>query len=525
MRITYYLFKSTVTSFNDVWKKAGAASKGDYTALTLKNTVPFESEAYLLANKPSDPEWWKYVSPHCETAAIPKIKNHSSSFILLLKSKGRIFAVTFGYGFTALERNLLESDFGLKVTLNSVNPKKLRSVQARNIDPTTVQKQLVVNQDSALSVFDVDFFQDLLAKMEGVPENKDFGTRVAGAEACYLISEVEFANLADKCSDLFEMYKKKKYQKDFKFVDQVRPVRDTVLIMALDAELIAAMKIGNAPGLAFALPDIGGYDLIHKYRVHFGNWNQTFDDLNAAEILAAYNKDHPGVSNHTEVSVRTLKDDDDHPLHSFSLRDCAVYQVKHKGKTYVFTLNQWYIVSENYAAAVDQQIAAIPVISKRSYLPSIGPKETEGDYNDRVAKSHGFAFMDKKNIKPDGASSAIEVCDLFSPGGEFVHVKRHTRSATLSHLLAQGSVSARLFVDDAGYRKSFRGKLPKKMQGLVDPTKVDFSRFSVVYAISAPPARSLPSDLPFFTKVNLLFHSRSVSRMGMKPKVYHIHEV
>lgn len=524
MRITYYLFKNTVKSFDDVWKEGADAPKGDYIALALKDNVPFEAEAYLLANKPSDPEWWKYVSPHFETASVPKIKNHSSSLILLLKSKGRIFAVTFGHGFTAIERSALESDFGLKVTLNSVNPKKLRSIQARNIDPTTVQKQLVVNQDSALSVFDVDFYQDLLAKMEGVPEDKNFGTRVAGAEACYLISDVEFTKLGDKCADLLEKYKKKEYQKNFKFVDQVRPVRDDALIVMLDAELAAAMKIGNAPGLAFALPDIGAYDLIHKYRVHLGRWNQTFDDLNAAEILEAYNKDHPGANNHAEISVRTLKDDD-HPLHSFSLRDCAVYQVKHKGKIYVFTLNQWYIVNETYAAAVDQQIAEISVISKRSFLPSIGPKETEGDYNDRAAKSHGFAFMDKKNIKPLGASSAIEVCDLFSTGGEFVHVKRHTRSATLSHLLAQGSVSARLFVDDAGYRKSFRGRLPKGMQGLVDLAKVDFGKFSVVYAISAPPARSLPGDLPFFTKVNLLFHCRSVSRMGMKPKVYHIHEV
>lgn len=136
-----------------------------------------------------------------------------------------------------------------------------------------------------------------------------------------------------------------------------------------------------------------------------------------------------------------------------------------------------------------------------------------------------MALMDKRVVRPAGATSTIEVCDLFSAKGEFVHVKKHTRSATLSHLLAQGSVSARLFVDDKGYRQTFRKALPAALRTLVDPDKVEPGKHSVVYAISAPASRAVPSQLPFFTKVNLLFHSRELQRMGLTPRLFHIHEV
>ncbi len=128
MRLTYYLFRKSVTSFDQVWRDSDGPPKSGYEKVTLRKTVPFEAEAYLQANNPTTPDWLSFVDPYCD---IPKIKrplNHSSSFVLLLKVKGRIFSATFGYGFAAIHRGKLEPDFGLKVTLNTVNPRKLLSL-------------------------------------------------------------------------------------------------------------------------------------------------------------------------------------------------------------------------------------------------------------------------------------------------------------------------------------------------------------------------------------------------------------
>ncbi|MGH9196866.1 MAG: DUF6119 family protein, partial [Acidimicrobiia bacterium] len=324
--------------------------------------------------------------------------------------------------------------------------------------------------------------------------------------------------------ELLKHYGSKTYAKHFPFVDQVRPIRDETLVATLNGKLAQAMRLGDTSALGFALPDIGGYERIHNYRAHRGHWKQVFEDLTASEILDAYNDEHSDADDHEDVRVEALTDDGT-VVDVFTLRECAVFQVSHKGQMYVLTLNKWYAVNPDYAKQVDAQVTQLPVISVRSFLPTLGKGISEGDYNEAAANAKGMVLMDKNLVRPAGPASAIEVCDLFSKKGAFVHVKKHTRSATLSHLLAQGTVSARLFVDDRGYRKTFRQALPAALRSLVDPDKVEASKHTVVYAISAPATKALPSQLPFFTKVNLLFHCREIQRMGMVARLFHIHEV
>lgn len=520
MRITYYLFKTSVKSFDEVWKDG--APKSGYEKLTLKPSIDYDAEAYLQADKPGTPDWLGLIRPH---AVLPKPEplNRSSSLVLLLKTDGRVFAVTFGHGFTAIARSKLEADFGLKVTLNTVNPKKLRSVQARNIDPTTVSKQLVVNQDSGLSVFDVDFYQDLLWKLEGIPEDKDFGKRVSGADACYLTAETDLPSLDDICSKLLKAYRSTRYSQHFSFIDQIRPIREDGLIATLEGKLLNALIAGDMDGLGFALPDISAYEKIDHYVAHRRRWASDFDDLNANAIISKFNAENAGATDHLDIQI-DARDDEGKDVHSFPVRECAVFQTTYKGKVYILTLGRWYAVSANYAAQVDEQLQHLNVIGQRGFLPDLVGRTTEGEYNEDAANGRNLILMDKNLVRPAGATSGIEVCDLFSADREFVHVKKHTRSATLSHLLAQGTVSARLFIDDRGYRESFRAALPRTARSLVDPDRVEAGRFSAVYAISAPRTYSMPDDLPFFTKVNLLFHCRELQRMGIEPKLFHIHE-
>jgi uncharacterized protein (TIGR04141 family) len=522
MRLTYYLFRRSVTSFNQVWRD-GDRPPADYQHVTLRETLPYEAEAYLLPNRPTTPDWWAFVEPFCRVDGDRRPLNRSSSFVLLVKAKDRIFAATFGHGFAALDRSALESDFGLKVALNSVDPGKLRSLQARNIDPTTVSRQVVVNRDAALSVFDVDFYQDLLSKIEGVPARTSFARRVAGADACYLTSDISLPNVARQCATLLRYYGSKHYAEAFPFVDQIRQVTSKDIKAALDARLAAAFQGRRYGTLAFALPDISEYERVRSYRVSRGRWSYDCDELDAQRIIAEYNAGHPGAIDQADVRISAL-DEAGEPVTEFTLRRCAVFEIKHRTRLFVLTLDQWYEVDAEYAALVDASVAKLHVRDHDRFLPSIRHGMSEGAYNERAARTHHLALLDKKLVRPAGPASAIEVCDLFSRNREFVHVKRHTRSATLSHLLAQGTVSARLFLDDQGYRQSFRNALPPRWRGLVGVRSVSPEMFTVVSAITAAPDLAIPGGLPFFTKVNLLFHCREIERMGMLVRVCHIPE-
>lgn len=127
-----------------------------------------------------------------------------------------------------------------------------------------------------------------------------------------------------------------------------------------------------------------------------------------------------------------------------------------------------------------------------------------------------------KNCAPIDGVSRIEVCDLLSTSGDFIHVKRKTRSATLSHLFQQGSISATLFYDHQPYRRFIRDQLPPKMRRLITVDGPTASKFRVVYAITAGKNKALPEDLPFFSKVAILYHDRIIRRMGFRVGLYHI---
>jgi uncharacterized protein (TIGR04141 family) len=51
--------------------------------------------------------------------------------------------------------------------------------------------------------------------------------------------------------------------------------------------------------------------------------------------------------------------------------------------------------------------------------------------------------LDGVLVKPEEATTPIEFCDLLSSNKGLIYIKKKTRSATLSHLFAQGTVAAR----------------------------------------------------------------------------------
>ena len=63
----------------------------------------------------------------------------------------------------------------------------------------------------------------------------------------------------------------------------------------------------------------------------------------------------------------------------------------------------------------------------------------------------------------------------------------------------------------------------RRMPRSSSPHNVELSKRSAVYAISAPASKAVPSGLPFFRKVNLLFHCRELERMRPSPRSF-IHE-
>ena len=91
----------------------------------------------------------------------------------------------------------------------------------------------------------------------------------------------------------------------------------------------------------------------------------------------------------------------------------------------------------------------------------------------------------------------------------------------MSHLFAQGKVSAECFISDEQFRKQV-AEIANSRFGtpIFDYTqKPSSDEYEVVYAIIDDKESNLVDKLPFFSKVNLMLTAQDLDRMHFKYSV------
>lgn len=516
MQLTFYLFDKSVKEFDSAIVPKKTLGADGFRQITLRENVPFEARAYFQRNKASRPKWLNFINQYCDLENEDRIRNTTNSFLLLIKVNKRIFAVTTGFGFTAINREVLERDFGLRVTLNAIDPEKIKNIDVRNIDLVTRQRRTLLNHDSPVAEFELNLDEDMVSLMGGVPKTKSVGKRIFGSDSLSLTDDISFADLEAKCRTLLSFSNKRTYQKHFDFIDRVKPVRDKTLVQLLDERLEEAVNARNKDKLTLAYPEIE-WEQIEKFKISYERKHTEVEDITLPAVYDFLDSLGLKKLDLSKLKIVGLDGSDNAVTRASSFKDYAVFETTASYGTFILSLRKWFKVEKNYLKLVTESVNSIKEISYTGYLPAIKPKEGEGEYNTRASKAvKGLVLLDKKNFRVPEGHSQIEICDLFSANRHMICVKKETKSATLSHLFSQGSVSATLFSDYLDYRKDFYKKVYKKLPKIFDPDAYKNSDFTVVYAISSDSAKPLAEALPFFSKVNLRNQRRTIERMGFK---------
>jgi len=529
MKLSFYLFNESVRDFSDAIKpEKTEGENAEFVSVSLKASVPFEGRAYFQKNRPTPPKWLDFIAPHIEVEDVESIQNQTNSFLLLVKVQDRIFAVTTGFGFAAIDRSRLETNFGLRVTLNGVDPVKIKSIEARNIDLVTRQTRTNLNRNSDLSEFDVEFDSELVNRIAGQPKDGAVGKKLAGADSLALTSDAEFDELGDKCTQLLNLYLSDNYKEAFGFIDNVKIIKNKAEIALLEQKLIEAIDRRVPDKLSLAEPTIENEENIEKYKIWYKRHAMEIEEISVASVFHFLNDNNLFSSSFNtpfdllhKVFIIGIDQGGNAVTKKHSLLEWAVFETQLNGDTYILSLRDWCKIARDFLKQIEQGIAAVKLWEHR--LPDMFLGEKEGDYNRRVAGTFDeFALFDKANAPIIGRSTA-EVCDLLRRDApHFVCVKKETRSSTLRHLFSQGSVSAELLNDRKEYRQFILDKLPKGWSPSFDLDNPDKPSIVFVYAVSTKAGRSLPQGLPFFSKVNLLHHKRIIERMGFQVRFYQI---
>lgn len=465
------------------------------------------------------------------TGSLQGVNSASASGVFVIKTSKRWFAVSFGYGRSLLDPAWIERQFGLKVGLNMVNPSQLRSMNTKTFDDLVVSKSTQSSKSSDLPAFGVDVYRDILRGVAGIPRDSNFASRLAGSDAVVIAKKAKAKDLPDICDRLLTEYQGQAYKANFSWIDQLSLVEDSVLELQLNDALVAALRVSDTSSTYMAAPENIDWEDVESFTLN-GTRAIEYEDLDLDLYLA---NQKPGAR--AQLSLEILKQRAVHVKYSRSQQTdklWSVYQTLISEQTlglqfYVLIEGRWFVVDKTLSDKVNTFFSSLPQTTK---LPAANPNETEPDFNLRVAREHPseYLHLDTKIVRPGGAASGIEFCDLLCSDGTIVHVKRKSRSATLSHLFAQGSVSATSLVTDPEFRTGVRAAITAnakpaelhKWLSLIPEAAdtVDATKFRVSYVVLTKPLTAGRQDwMPFFSKLNLLQHATQLLSMRYKVHV------
>jgi uncharacterized protein (TIGR04141 family) len=474
------------------------------------------------------PKWSTFLT--LSTAEKAKLNNATAYGLLFVQASNRWFALSFGMGHVKLDPDAFEQDFGLRVVLNTVDPDKLRSADIRTPDENTTSRRTQTARRSDQTAFSIDIERDIVRGLAGEPKDAGFAKRVAGSDALSLNKEMEVGDIPTICADTLTAFNKTDYKANFAWIDQIKHVRDKTLIGQLDLSLAAALRTA----LTGAIPDTLhlAYPIIYEpekaRHIRYKGFNSStvhtdleiggyFADLKD-KSLTTYPVDH--LTGHKVAEVTDEGKDDGQ---TWRLKECLVYETEVGEEKYVLSADRWYRIDKTLANEVAKFFASVTPHA----MPAAEANDNEEIYNKRIAGGgHDLLCLDRKLVKPTGASYAIEACDFLSTGRALIHVKDQTSSSRLSHLFNQGTVSARVLKVDGGFRDLLRATIVAEQtswgltgfDGLVTDAATPFkeSDYLIVYAVLCSGSGVGSKRLPFFSLVTFRQAAKELQALGYR---------
>lgn len=471
-------------------------------------------DLYYRQNPSASPRWLKFFL-NSFSGEPPKLFNASNAAVLLAKAGGRSFALSFGQGRHLLAPGSWEENFGLRVTLNSVDPMRLRSVDRRTFDAYTSHTRTQTSVEGDVTAFGLNVEQDLLRAATGQPVDDTLGRRMTGMDALTVVVSTAATDLPSLLESYLVQFESDAYKASFPWVDHISEIREGTTRDVLDQELVKTINAAGAssPKAWLAVPTLVDWAQIEGFSYSGAPSAHRYPDLEIRDFLdSLQDPSAVTVEKLHQRRVHAIGAEDGKVLDKWPVYTCIYAEIEKDGSTCLLTGAKWYRVEKDFVTTVNRDVKRLV---KASSLPPYADK-SETAYNKRVAKkSKGrLALLDRKLVRIGG--SPVETCDLYSSAREFIHVKRYGGSSVLSHLFAQGSVSANSFAQDADYRAEFNKLLPASHKLADSNQRPDPSKFEIVYAVVSNSGDPIDQSLPFFSRLNLRNAARQLSGYGFR---------
>lgn len=498
-----------------------------------KHNIFKEGRIYIASTEENTVEWLDTLNSYTKDFLEGDLyKNKSNKAVLMLKyekseeKKEYIFSLVYGYGRTMLDDRYIVKNFGLRTAVNLIEESNIKSLNSLNISRDYIDIQRQALSYVSHSDLQVNTNADILKSISGkAPSSSNFSS-MSGADNLRFSAKSD-VSLSELLEDVLNAYKSDSYKKrGLEWIDHIQAVRDSKIIATLDKEVINHIKDDSldnpviAPNKIISYLDIEGYFISgmnssHKLKGNF------YDDIPSEqfwEFLSDKTEDEKILDKLKNYSLYCWTNDSAHKISS--IYDSLFIEIDHNNEKFFINNGDWFKIESAYYGYITNKIDNIAIFSD-PIIPSCAENWNEGEFNEKFVASDPdrFKLFDKKNFHlPDYGHSRIEPADIITIKKQFIHVKKGGSSANLSHLFAQGVVSAQLFKNENRFIKDINKTFGKGYFKSDD-------KIEVIYGIIDKKYNKKASEiLPFFSMINLSQHYDVLSSMGIKCQLLFIEQ-
>ena len=487
------------------------------------NNIP-EGGVIYISDRPINVPWWKTY-----WGIERNLIQTQKGALVFLKIEETWIVLTFGSTYHQLKEEAYVHDFGIRTTLNALDPTKIKSTDI--LQPENAKRQRIQSpRASELTFFDLNSDETILKKMTGAVKEEyiEMFKNITGGVSLRVSSNLQANEIVGLCMSLIEIYEKEDYKISFPELQNIIPVKEPILLVQLKNRLLEAFNLNPAPvELVLSIPELFDYSTSYKIKYSGeGRSNLEFTDVyirGYREYLLSRNIEE--INNVDEFLKHKLKilDEQENLIKEYSIYKSFLFDCEIDGRVFHLCDGEWYFIENDFIAKLTSELDPL-FIDNHEFLHECEMRR-EDDYNISVSDAYEEVIcLDKKSISPEGQRQ-VEPCDLTYIDDnylELAHIKVSTRSSGLSHLFNQGINSIELLRRN----EEAREKLKVLINNNVDMERcIDLGKYSVVYGIITKNNRIKKSkSLPIFSRISLMRTVNVLKTMNVPIKVYFIYD-
>jgi len=515
------MFKPHVQNFSDCLKpKSEARSYKDITSQQRKDSDP-NTRIYALEKEAKMPSWSNFVLAIAEPKELEAMKTQSASALVLFKVETvdgpRMFAASYGSAFSLIETSLIESNFGLKTTINAISPNKIKNIDYKNLSSRSVGKKESARKAASIAKFSFEHESEVLKSISGTSLDHDLGFSISGGASLKIsIKDLQPEQLGTVAQKAYDKYMLQTYKEHFDFIDHFEHIKDPLLTAELDNELVLALGQATPPSRLFlAYPDQISANECSYFKLTAANTNENFDDIEVGSLHKFL------LGNVSTLDIDTLKSDayitglDDNEeamTPRKSMYSLLAFEVVYGEELYVLSDSKWYKIGKDFATNLSEWATQNINPSNITYKNWFDT-QSEWDYSELYQEDKDFVVLSKKSFRAKRHGD-IFMADLYhKPTGSLVYLKKLKSATSLNNQLEQAIVAIDLLREDNQPAWNFLlENITKKWPELTKETVA--KNLSVDFVINTD--ESLPDSLPIFDKVAFKKSIKNLKKLQVK---------